>query len=200
VARAERAEQALRQICIETSSPAGNLLGCLSAVSKIARAALAGSPDTAESCAPDCCPDDWACGGVAPTETDGASDGAAETIRDWIEWANDAASTFGDSDTGPVIAALDELVAALERAEQRAARAEHFIECADTPLMRDVLAKRDEAVARAERAEQAIREHLAVTDERVSGRASVYGMRVSASVESSFRAVLAGSPDGEAQA
>ena len=50
------------------------------------------------------------------------------------------------------------LVAAVREAEARAERAEkalrHFKECADTPLMRDVLAERDEAVARAERAER----------------------------------------------
>jgi ABC-type transporter Mla subunit MlaD len=130
-----------------------------------------------------------------PTETDGASDGAAETIRDWIEWANDAASTFGDSDTGPVIAALDELVAALERAEQRAARAEHFIECADTPLMRDVLAKRDEAVARAERAEQALRDLLAH-----EGHNSILHARCLADAFRIARAALAGAPDSEEKA
>ncbi len=50
----------------------------------------------------------------------------------------------------PATDALDSLLAVVASERERANRAEHIIECADTPLMRDVLAERDAERERAD--------------------------------------------------
>ena len=87
-----------------------------------------------------------------------------EACGEWLFQVNDDGSKkCADDCRGcDAVAYVLSLVAAVREAEAERDRAEralrHFKECADTPLMRDVLAERDAAVARAERAERALRD------------------------------------------
>ena len=91
--------------------------------------------------------------------------------------------------------ARSEALAALDLIEQRAKemkaerhRLQHLIDCADTPLMRDVLAERDAAEQRAADMEKALREiekfgGKAWFDAQETARAALYAARVKLKAE-----------------
>jgi hypothetical protein len=90
------------------------------------------------------------------------ADQAASVAHDFIFGLNDVTQEEASAAIWRIHNALrplpDRLVGRLQAAEQRANAAEHLMECANTPLMRDVLAERDAAEARVAALETALRE------------------------------------------